>query len=179
MSSTAPDRPGEGEDRVAELERRVNDLSELHPAVAKLVWALADDDHESLIAAAVETSERMTALEERIERLETRVDTLNTDLPTSTRSKREKCFDIVRRVVTDTEDNAVRGAIGKKKAAGVADCSERHALNLFETIAEHEWATKNTAKAGEDETKLELEFGDDQDAFLAQARNAFAVEDES
>lgn len=71
-ADTADGRQNTAE-RVAELERRLNHLAQLEPAVAKLARAAAENGDGSVIEAAAETAARMSELRERVGQLENRL----------------------------------------------------------------------------------------------------------
>lgn len=117
-----------------------------------------DYDLHDAVDDALDEMNKKDENRERIEQLEYTIDQLVTDLPTQTRSKREKLGAIVRRVAEDAPDGAIRSTINRDKAAGVADCTNRHALNLFDELGEtFDWATYVPDKSP---AILRIEFGE-------------------
>lgn len=95
-----------------------------------------DTEYERLSYELSQTNRRVTQLSERIDQLEYTVSQLVTDLPTQTKSKREKKYDILTRAIEDAPDGASRASISREKASGAADCSDRHARTLMRELSE-------------------------------------------
>lgn len=122
--------------------------------------------------------QRMTAIEdtneelnERVDQLEYTIEQLVTDLPTQKKSKREKMAAIVRYAV-ENGGKTPRGVnISKEAAAGAANCSPRHVLNLFGDLDEQfQWAHKVT----EPRASLGIDLGgEDRETFLEDVAQSF------
>lgn len=134
------------------------------------------DVHDA-VADAERRLERIDQLEERMDQLEHGWAQLVTDLPTSKRSKREKMYAVCSYAIENGRTWSGGASVSRDAAAGAADCSTRHALNLFDDLDEEfAWAEKDVSG---DQGKLTIDTGDRSTAaFLELLTSAFPEVDE-
>jgi len=115
---------------------------------------------------------RVKELGERVDQLEYVVERLVADLPTQKRSKREKMAAVVRHAVKHGNRGPGGVSVTKAGAAGAADCSKRHALNLFDDLGEQfPWAEKETHDG---QARLTVDMGgEDAETFIGRITDAF------
>lgn len=167
-------------------QRRDLDQQEVLALRKFVFWAAGFGDGETppenydihdAVADASRRFEKIEQIEERMDQLEHGWAQLVTDLPTSKQSKREKLYSVVEYAIENGRTWSGGAMVTKDAAAGAADCSPRHALNLFNDLErQFEWAEKDISG---DQAKLKIDKGDRETAaFLDMVTTVFEGVDE-